>query len=93
MIDLFSSQFEFFIKNKREGRTTIYGKILSICIILASLSFFIVLLTKLNHNDLLPKIVKITEIEDHMNEIEFDISPISFSVFLNKQKVQNLEEF
>lgn len=92
MIDLFSSKFEFFQGKKRNGRTTLYGKMLSLLIILISLSFFSVLLIKLFENDMLPKIVKITDLdENESNKMVFDVSPISFSVFINKKQIEDLE--
>lgn len=83
MIDLFSSQFEFFIGHKRNGRHTLYGKLLSIIIVMLSLSFLIVMTVKLGNNDLLPKIVQITETEKGKNRFEFDKSLISFFVLMD----------
>lgn len=87
MIDLFSSQFEFFIGNKRNGRHTLYGKILSILIILLTFGFFVLLLAKLNNHDIIPKIIEITHTsDDEYNVFEFDSSPISFFIVKGKQK-------
>lgn len=80
MIDLFSAQFEFFINKRRNGRHTVYGKILSILIGVASCSFFLYLLIKLEKNDILPKIVELTTLEDEVNDFHYSYSPISFEL-------------
>lgn len=41
---------------------------------------------------MLPKIVKITEKDEKINEIQFSISPISFTVFINRVQVTNLKK-
>lgn len=85
MIDLFSSQFEFFINKRRNGRHTIYGKILSILIGLVSFSYLIYMCYKLNNNKMLPKIVEVTSLNTEFNEFQYNYSPISFDLEINNE--------
>lgn len=83
MIDLFSSQFEFFINKRRNGRHTMYGKVLSILIGVASCSYLLYMSLKLHNNEMLPKIVELTTLNDEFNTFEYQQSPISFDLQIN----------
>lgn len=93
MIDLFSSQFKFFIGEKRNGRHTVYGKVFSVIVLLLSISFLIFMIVKLTDNNMLPKIIQITDIDENKNEIIFDKSPISFTVKINRKNVVNYNDY
>lgn len=83
MIDLFSSQFEFFINKKRNGRHTIYGKTISILIGIVSCSYLLYMCIKLRNNEILPKIVELTTLNDEFNTFHYEKSPISIDLTIN----------
>lgn len=93
MFDIFSRQFEFFIGHNRTGRHTIYGRILSVIILIISVSFFITMTIQLSNNELLPKIVEITGSEEEFNEIEFEKSPLSYFVVINSKMIENIDDY
>lgn len=72
MVDLFSSQFEFYINKKRNGRHTICGKVLSILIGAVSCSYLLYMLLKLHNNEMLPKIVELTTLNDEYNIFDYE---------------------
>lgn len=83
MIDLFSSQFQFSIQKRRNGRETIIGKLLSTIILVISISYLVYLSLKLSNNELLPKIVEYSRKENISTVFEYDYSPISIEIKFN----------
>lgn len=83
MIDHFSSQFEFFIDKRRIGRETIYGKILTTIIATVSLLYMIYLGIQLKNNEILPKIVDLTTLNEEFNIYKYEYSPVSFDIMIN----------
>lgn len=54
-----------------------------------SISYFVYLSIKLYTNDILPKVVELTTVNDGINTFEYDYSPVSFNLLVNNYPIDD----
>lgn len=50
----------------------------------------IYLSVKLYNNDILPKVVELTTLNEYINTYEYDFSPVSFNLLVNNKPIRDL---